>query len=242
MKKILFVPDCHVPYHDEKAFGLMLRAGKKFKPDTVVVLGDFLDCYAVSQHDKNPDRASNLASEIKCGRAALGLLGSLGAKDCIFLSGNHEDRLERYLAKQAPAVYSMLKVPELLRLKENGWQWVPYKKSYRLGKLHLTHDTGTAGQNAHRQAMDVFQGSTVIGHTHRMEMSYKGRGDGPPQVAAMFGWLGDFDKIDYMHEVKARRDWVHGFGVGFMEPSGVVHLQAVPIVNGRCVVGGTLVV
>ena len=239
-KRILFVPDCHVPFHDTKAFDLMLRAAKSFRPHVVVVLGDFLDCYSVSQHDKNPERVGQLSSEIHAGRMALAKLKQFGSQHH-YIMGNHEDRLERYLAVNAPAVFSLMKVSELLRLKETGWTFTPYKRSYKLGKLHITHDTGTAGQNAARQSMEVFGGSTIIGHTHRMELSYRGRADGPPSVGAMFGWLGDFDKVDYMHAMKARRDWVHGFGVGYMEPNGVVHLQPVPIINGRCVVGGKLV-
>jgi hypothetical protein len=43
-----------------------------------------------------------------------------------------------------------------------------------------------------------------------------------------------------MHEAKSA-EWVHGFGVGYLEPqSGVVHLQPVPIVHGKCVVNGRL--
>lgn len=240
MRRVLFVPDCHVPYQDKEVFQLMLRAAKVFKPHTVVVLGDFVDCYSVSQHDKNPERATNLAWEIAAAKKALAELKKVG-QEHHYILGNHEDRLERYLAKQAPAVYSMLKVPKLLGLKESGWTWTQYKRSYKLGKLHITHDTGTAGQNAHRQSMEAFQGSTIIGHTHRMEMTFKGRADGPASVGAMFGWLGDFDKVDYMHAIRAKRDWVHGFGVGYMEDSGVVHLQPVPIVNGHCVVAGRLI-
>ncbi len=135
----------------------------------------------------------------------------------------------------------MLSVPELFELPQNGWEFVPYKSSLRLGKLHLTHDTGTAGQNAHRQSMNAFQGSATIGHTHRMEYSVMGNADGPPQVGAMFGWLGDFAEIDYLHAIQAKRNWVHGFGIGFQEPSGVIHLQPIPIINGACCVLGQMV-
>ncbi len=67
------------------------------------------------------------------------------------------------------------------------------------------------------------------------------RFDGTPYVAAMLGWLGDSEKAaSYMHEAKAS-DWVKGFGIGYLEPqTGIVHLQPVPIVNGRCVVNGKL--
>ncbi len=241
LKRILFVPDAHHPFVDKQAWDVMLRAGTMLQPDIIVVEGDFGDFYSCSAHDKNPTRTNDLEYEVGKIREARAQLDKLGASKKIFIEGNHEFRLARYLASNAPAVFKMLSVPELFELTENGWDFVPYKASCRLGKLHLTHDTGTAGQNAHRQSMNAFQGSCVIGHTHRMEFSVTGNADGPPQVGAMFGWLGSFEEIDYMHAIAAKRAWVHGFGIGFMEPSGVVHLQPVPIVNGACCVLGQII-
>lgn len=241
LRRVLFIPDSHIPFHDVKAFDLMLRAAEIFRPDTIVVLGDFADFYSVSAHDKNPTRVSNLEYEVGIVREKRAALDKLGASRKIFIEGNHEFRLARYLASNAPAVFKMLTVPELFQLPENGWEFVPYKTSCKLGKLHLTHDTGTAGQNAHRQSMNAFQGSTIIGHTHRMEFSVMGNADGPPQVGAMFGWLGGFEDVDYLHAITAKRNWVHGFGIGHQEASGVIHLQPIPIVNGTCCVLGQLV-
>jgi predicted phosphodiesterase len=241
LKRILFVPDCHRPYHDEKVFQLMLRAGAVLKPDLIVVLGDFADFYAVSSHDKNPERAADLKYEVDIVKEGLRQLESLGASHHIYVAGNHEDRLERYLMQRAPALFGTVRIPEVLGLHEAGWEYVPYKGHKKVGKIHVTHDIGTAGINAHKQAMAAYQGSVIIGHTHRMEISVQGNADGPPQIGAMFGWLGDFEKVDYLHLVRAKRDWVHGFGLGFQDESGIVHLQPVPIVNGKCVVLGQLI-
>ena len=242
LERILFIPDVHRPYHDKAAWALMLRAAKVFQPDKIVILGDFADFYSVSSFDKHPKRVSDLKTEAEDANVGLDELDALGARYKVFIKGNHEDRLERYLCKSAPALFGCVSVDDLFHLAERGWHVVDYKRSTRLGKLRLTHDTGTAGMNAHRQSVDAFQGPCVIGHTHRMEMSFKGCADGSPTVGAMFGWLGDFDSIDYMQAVKARRDWVHGFGIGFQESTtGIVHLQPVPIIKGTCVVAGVLV-
>ena len=71
VQKIFFVPDTHVPYHDDKAFKLTLKAIRKFAPDILVVLGDFADFYSVSSHDKSPDRRILLNDELKAVRKAL---------------------------------------------------------------------------------------------------------------------------------------------------------------------------
>jgi hypothetical protein len=75
-----------------------------------------------------------------------------------------------------------------------------------------------------------------------MEMSIMGNADGPPQVAAMFGWLGDFEQVDYLHKTKVKRDWVHGFGIGYHdEETGAVFLQPIPIFNRMCCINGEIV-
>ncbi len=241
LKKVLFIPDCHVPYHDAKAWNLMMAAAREFEPDTIVILGDFADFYAVSAYEKDPRRPNDLSDELAIVEEKLDELDALGASKKIYICGNHEDRLERYLISRAPALFGSVTIPATLHLAERGWQFIQYKRSFKLGKLHLTHDTGTAGINAHRQSMAAFQGSVIIGHTHRMEVSVLGNAAGAPQIGAMFGWLGDFDKVDYMHAIKARRDWVHGFGIGYQESNGVIHLQPIPIVEGTCVVNGKLI-
>ncbi len=240
-KRILFVPDTHRPYHDEAAWQLMLKAAKVFAPNIVVVLGDFADCYSISAHDKSPTRKETFEEEIADANVGLDELETatpIAAR--YFVAGNHEYRLDRFLRTNAPAVYSMLKIERLLRLRERGWRYTPYQRALKIGKLHITHDEGTAGPQAHERARSSFEGNVVIGHTHRMAYSTRGNAKGTSHIGAMFGWLGDISKIDYMHRVKAQQ-WQLGFGTGCLLPNGVVHLQPVPIVEGACVVGGKIV-
>ena len=214
-----------------------MKAAKLLKPHIIVVMGDFADCYSVSNHTKGPHQPRYLKEELEVVSTRLAELEALRAHTKVYLMGNHEDRIDRLIDAQAPALSGMVSMSTHLRLWERGWYMVPYKRKTKLGKLNLTHDVGTAGQNAHRDAASAFMSSAAIGHTHRMSYEVRGKLDGTPYLAAMFGWLGDFASIDYMHEVKAAQ-WAHGFGIGFMEPNGVVHVQPVPIVKGVCVVLG----
>lgn len=241
LEPILLIPDVHIPNHDERAWGLMLRVAMSLKPKHIVILGDFADGETLSAHPATKPGEVSFEQEVAGVQACLDQLDALGATNKIYVCGNHEFRLDRYLMERAPAMFYSIQWQNILELHKRAWQWVPYRKSVAIGKLHLTHDTGTAGINAHRTSAQAFGGSTVIGHTHRMAYEVKGRFDGTPYLAAMLGWLGDAEKAaSYMHEAKAS-DWVHGFGVGYLEPqSGIVHLQPVPIVHGRCVVNGKL--
>lgn len=214
---------------------------RDFKPDAILVCGDFGDFYGVSSHSKDPTRATQLEYEVADINLGLDDLRGLGARTNVFIAGNHEDRLERYIKDKAPALFDTLTIPSLFNLRGKGWKYVPYKHSYKYHRVNVTHDTGTAGQDAHLKALADFQGNVVIGHTHRVAYAVKGNAQGKPHVAAMFGWLGDVNQVDYMHRIKAKRDWALGFGVGYTNlDTGAVYLQPVPIVNYTCVVAGKL--
>ncbi len=242
LEKILFIPDTHVPYHDKDAFNLMLKAGKAFKPNHVIILGDFADFYGVSSHSKDPNRALKLKEEIEATKEALNQVIALGAKNNVFVSGNHEDRLERYLRDKAPELFNFISIPKILELKEKGFKYTPYKQAYKIGKLNVTHDTGVAGRYAHYKALDTFQHNIIIGHTHRIGYCIEGDAQGQRHLGAQLGWLGDVNEIDYMHQVKARKEWSLGFGTGHMDTkTGVVYVTPIPIINGTCLIEGELI-
>lgn len=242
LRRVLFVPDSHRPYHCPKSWGVMLRAAAQFKPDVIVILGDFADFYAVSSHDKDPRRVASLADEIADVNVGLDELQALGASEVHYVEGNHEWRLARYIAKNAAALAGLegLTPRELFRIDERGLTWTPYMHSMKLGHITITHDVGEAGIYAVKRARDAAEGNIVIGHVHSMGLHYSGTATGIVRVGAAFGWLGSAQAGDYIHAMKRARNWTHGFGIGFMESDGTTHLQAVPIIAGRCVVPTTL--
>ncbi len=239
MKKILFVPDTHAPYHDERAVRIVEQIVNEWEPQTIVVLGDWIDNLSVSGHEPAKTFDRNLKREAAVAATRLEGL-TRGIPERHFVMGNHETRLERFIAKKAPELDGLVNIEDLLGLGK--WTSVtPYNETLKLGKLNITHDVGKAGQNAHRSAAQSYMASAIIGHTHRMAYDVIGRQAGPPVVAAMFGWLGDYRKVEYLHRAEAKR-WPLGFGIGRMEPSGVVHVTPVPIVNYKACVEGVLYV
>jgi len=241
LEKILLISDAHIPYEDKKAFELMLKVGQALKPDHVIIMGDFVDMYSVSAHSKDPNRALNLKDEIKQAKLRLMQVKNLNAKNNVFIAGNHESRLERYLCDKAPELFNLVNIPALLDLDKLGFTYIPYKHEYKLGKLHLTHDCGEAGRYAHYKALDTFQKNVIICHTHRMGYTVDGNAEGERHLGAMLGWLGDWSQVDYMHRVKVARDWCLGFGVGFLDTkTKCVYITPVPIVEYTVCVNGIL--
>lgn len=240
LKKVFFFPDSHIPNEHEN-YAVALRACRAFAPDTIVLLGDWMDAESLSSHAPTKPGLTDFNAEVEYARARLDELDAVpGVSKKVYIMGNHEWRLERYLAERAPALFKSVSLPALLGLHERGWVSSAYHETYKLGKLNVTHDTGSAGLNAHRSAASDHMGSTVIGHTHRMAYEVRGKLSGAPYVAAMFGWLGDPKKVDYLHQAKAAH-WTHGFGIGYVQDNGVVHIVPVPIINGECVVEGRLI-
>lgn len=242
-EKILFIPDTHVPFHDKRAFLLACKIARSFRPDWLVVLGDFADFYSVSKHDRSPDRRHLLIEEVDAVKEALDELSAAArCKRRIYVSGNHEFRFDRYIKTKAPDLFGLTSCEEILGLEERGWQWVPYHDYVRIGKLMVTHDTGACGMNAHRRSLaSAGSGkSAVIGHTHRMSYEVKHNSDGSMVTAAMFGWLGDAKQIDYTHKTRTN-DWVHGVGLGYKFSDGTVILQPVPFFRNRAVVNGKVI-
>jgi hypothetical protein len=240
LKKWLYVPDAHHPYVDKRAWQIMLRAMQHFKPHGICIMGDFVDCAPISFHTPSPGQAS-LAEELKAGQAAIADLEALGAKEHHYIEGNHEFRLPRYLHEKAPEIAEFLSFKAILGLSAK-WKYTPYKKFLEHGKVYVTHDLERAGRGAHEQALTDAQDNVIIGHAHSMGVSYRGNARGKTHVGAIFGWLGDKTCVNYRHRLLANRYWTLGFGIGYMETNGTVHVQAIPIIEYKCVIEGKLIV
>lgn len=219
LETVLIVPDTHRPYHDEKAHALVVKVGKLIRPKHLILLGDYADFYAVSSHDKDPDRMTPKAfeAEVDDVRRGLAELASCGATNKVFIAGNHEDRLTRYTMKAAPQLHRVVVIPALLGLREMGYKYIPYKTTYQMGHMRYVHDVGPSGKHAAAKSMEAMGRNTVIGHCHRMEYNVQGTLDGDRHVGISLGWLGDKDAIEYMAKDKVSKDWTLGFGIGYFD-------------------------
>lgn len=229
--KVAFLPDCHRPYHDKRAWRVFMEAMEWWKPDTLVCLGDLGDFYKISSFSQDPGRSHTFKDEVEDCNLALDELDSLGASRKIFLEGNHEHRFVRYLQDKAPELFGMVDTPTLFNLGSRGWEHVPYKESVQLGKLWLTHDVGNAGRYSVFRAADTFQHPVVMAHTHRLVYVVEGNATGDSFPAVQFGWMGDVEKVNYMHQVAAKRAWSLAFGTGLLDESnGHIFLTPHPLV------------
>jgi predicted phosphodiesterase len=239
--RVLFIPDTHVPYHDKRAWKLLLKFARKWKPDVIVFLGDFADCYYVSKFPKDPKRKGSFDDEVAAVNVELSEVEAIGAKRVVFIEGNHCHRVAVYIQQNAKALDAFVSIEKAFKLKERGWIHVKYRDHYRLGRVYLTHDVNATGRNAAHRVLDTYQHSAITGHTHRMIYVVEADGLGTPILSAQFGWLGDITKVDYAHKITATKSYVLGFGMGYLEEqTGLLFASPVPIVDYRCMVEGQI--
>lgn len=226
-RRVLLVPDTHRPYHSRRAFNLMLKAACEIvRPDTVVVLGDFGDFYAASQHDKDPKRINRLKEELDDVGRGLDVLDSLpGVRRKLYCAGNHEWRQARYIHTRAPNLDGLVvSWEEYLKIDERGWEMIPYKRIGVVGNLLVTHETGIGGVYAPKRVLDLAAGmgatDIAFGHTHRLGMAMLGSINGRPRMGISCGWLGSHKSADYVHAIQAFSHYNHGFGYAIADDTG----------------------
>lgn len=240
IQPIAIIPDTHAPYNDVRHWRLLIKVLRDFKPHTVVHQGDWTDCYAISRFSKDPMRKLRFEDELELVKSQRTQIDLLEPKRKVFTEGNHEDRWPRYIFEKAPEAAGVIpSMDELLKMSENGWEYVPYRQHTQVGKCYFTHDVGNGGKYPTAGALDVFQTTVCVAHHHRMQYFVMGDATGDVKLGASFGWLGDINEVDYMHQIKVRKLWAPGFGLGYHDTkTDAIHTFPVPIVDNRCIVGG----
>lgn len=243
LERVLYIPDVHAEYHDYRAWSLMISVMRKWRPCEVNILGDFIDCYPVMSYVKSPKRSKSLGPMFDAGNGLLDELDEMGCTTKRYFSGNHERRLDIYIAKNAPELDGYISIARELGLLKRGYHVVDYADHLKVGKTYISHDAGgsVTGRTAAHKALDIFQHSIITGHTHRMIYVVEGNGVGETMLSAQFGWLGKLKDIDYTHKIASTKAYVLGFGIGYRNPkTGIVYAVPVPIVNYTCCVEGVL--
>lgn len=240
MRTAVVIPDLHCPFHCERSWQLTLEFVAQSRPSEVVILGDFVDCYAVSSFTKDPSRLHRLQYEVERAHQELDKLATAAGPDCrvTYCEGNHEARLSRYIAERCPELFGLVpSLQALLGIPARGWSWVPYRDWYQLGRLACCHDLGPHGVNAARQTLQAMGGNVVFGHTHRVQTHYESTVKGEQMVGCTLGWLGDPAQVDYRHRALLRQ-WQHAIGLVYLDDDGSFWLSPLPIINRRIPVPG----
>lgn len=246
IKTALIVPDCHIPDEDKRAYDLMLKVALDLSLDEITLLGDYGDFYFVNGHGKHPMLANTLVEEVTRILFRLDELDKLFPKvKKVFLEGNHEFRLERYIQNVAPGLFGVTETKNILKLDNRpNWKFIPYgpNQCHHVLNSYLRARHEPLGNSAKLTASRALC-SLVYGHIHRIEESHAVGLDGTNHVAFSVGWLGDKRKDKVFGYVKNHHQWQLGFGIVRVDTNTrLFYHQKVHILNiGRkysCLVDG----
>lgn len=244
LRAAIVLSDLHIPKMSAVAWDLARQVVAEVRPDTLIINGDFLDAAALSSYAKDPGKTDKFADEVEAGNRYLDEIDTWGVPNRIHIGGNHlAGRAKRYIWERAPALHGLISIESLLRFEERGWRFIDYKDHLYFGSTLISHEIGRGGASAMARTRDDVHTDVVIGHVHRAGVHWRGDVMGRTFFGASFGWMGDLSAVDYAHRASVAVSHVLGFGIlRIDEETGQTFVEAVPIVNGRCVVAGKLFV
>lgn len=215
--------DIHAPFQDEAALDVAYQLVEHVQPDVIVVGSDAADFTLLSSFDPDPDINEEIDDELEGFKAFwyehINTLRKI-APDAtlVYIYGNHEWRILRYLEQNAPKLRkTVLKAwKDVLRaggavLYLGEVDWV------RMGGLVVMHGSRVGENAAKLQLQDVgHQVSVMAGHVHRIS-NFEKAGEDFPVVSAVGGCL---CKPSHYMRGKARNKWQLGTIVASVDLNG----------------------
>lgn len=238
-EKVVFISDIHAPFHDQKALNILYKFIKTFKPNTVFIMGDLLDCYAISRFTKDPNGKMRFKEEIEEARIILRKIREVsGSAKIYYLRGNHELRMQRYLWNRAEELSMLpeLEVPALLQLPQLNIEYVEKGMMMYKGVM-IKHGT-IVRQYAGYSAKAEFEKngcSGVSAHTHRSAVYMH------TNTGGEYKWMecGCLCLLDQEYMEGQRANWQQGFGIGyFKNNSNRYQFDLINIVDGKVLYDG----
>lgn len=157
---VLAISDCHFPMAHKDHLNFLRELKKRYRPTSVVHLGDELDMHALSNYDHDPD-GYGPKDEYDRGMEDMRRLYEVFPKVQACVS-NHSSRPFRLAAKCGiPSLY--LREYKDFMQAPKGWSW--HDKVEIDGTVFI-HGEGFSGPLAALKAAHSHMQSTCIGHVH----------------------------------------------------------------------------
>lgn len=242
---VFLVPDLHSPLIDERAVSITLEVLDYFAWDKVILMGDVVNLDQLARYDKNPELQAQLQKDTYRSIALLRQIGrAAGKAEKIYLFGNHEGRLRKYLWRNAPPLATLdnLCIERELKLRELGYELQPEGEGYWITPEYLvTHGAKDDGckysQHSGYSAKLTYEKKQVRGamaHTHRTSKYRK----------TTVGGFGGFMEVGCLIAFKlagyvTNPNWqLACAGVDVCDT--IAYDQLYEIINYRCMVRGKL--
>jgi len=240
--RVLVLSDLHLPYHDSQAIETAVSEGKRRNADTVVINGDLLDFHQGSTYERDPEKRDQVA-EIETGAEFMLWLRSQFPKArIIYKAGNHDERWDRYIWRNAPVLWQVksLRLDAMLSQAiadkvgkdRTRFEFVTDQRPVMLGGLAVFHGhelpMGASAVNPAR-GLYLKTGATVlIGHGHRTSQHTQYTWDKREIACWSTGALCDLNP-----EYARINSWSHGAAFVSVAADGEFNVTNFRIVDGK---------
>jgi len=243
---ILVVGDPHTePNQSLERFDILGEFIVKHKPETIIMMGDFLTLDSLSDYDRGKPgklEGRRLSAELHAGYdAILRTEGPMREYNLsqkkkkgkqyhptkVYLEGNHEYRWKRYLDVH-PEMKDTLYIYEQIGLYDyDPWNIIKFREYYGMTDIQFTHipmnsiNRPISGVRVVQTALAMHDDSVVFGHTHNLEYASNTRlwvDKGRRIFALNCGWFGE-DIPEYAVGSYGSSNWWSGLVV--LERSGL---------------------
>ena len=213
-KKLGVFGDVHIPYHDNTALEVMFKKFEEEKVDSIFINGDLLDFYQLSFHENDP-REVHFKGEIEAGKEFLAYIRSRFPDIPIYyITGNHENRFERYLRIKASELLDIdeCRLDVILHVAEYKIEYLPFRSKVVFGDYTIEHGDkipGAGGVVPARTLLMRLKSNSIVNHFHKSsESSQRIYGVGEPTNIRAYS-LGCM--CDLAPEYMEINEWNHGF-------------------------------
>jgi len=235
--RILIISDLHIPYQDNQAIETTLDYAKKQNINAIIINGDLIDFFMISRFDKL-ERKYSVAEELDMAKQFLQVLKDEFNVPIYFLMGNHDNRLEHYLAFKAPELLDVdeFKLEKLLEVDKFNVKIFKDTTILKTGKLNILHGhlllRGIfAPVNPARGSFMKAKSSVLIGHTHKVSTHSETTLNGKNIVCYSTGCLSELNP-DYQPYAN---NYTHGFAYVETKPNGHYKVRNLQILNGEII-------
>ena len=236
-KKVLYISDVHIPFHDRECLLSALEYGYKKGVDTIVLNGDIWDCYSYSRWIKDP-RLRRPVEELEQVRSFLRELRQ-NFTNCqiVYKEGNHEERWSDYLKIKAPEIFEIdeFNLDIIFKLGELKIRWINDRQTIRAGKLLVYHGH-ELGQgifspvNPARGLFNKVYTTAMMAHSHQPSFHPGKTGKGEIIGTWSIGCLSNLTP-----RYRPVNQWIHGFGYQEIESDGTFDFENRKIIKGKIV-------
>lgn len=229
--------DAQMPYHDCTTLRLFFDECDRRDVAGVLFNGDMMDCAELSVHGRDRD-LTLFRDDLAVGRQFFAYARARRRRSrLIYKFGNHEERLESYIYRNAPALAELpgLDLASLLGLAGAGVEAVADRRVVTLGKLNIVHGHEYPGGaaspvNPARGLYLKARSVALCGHHHRTSEHHARDIRGRSEAAWSVGCA------CFLHPRWFRlNDWNHGFAFVRVEEAGEFAVENRRVIGGKVV-------